>query len=186
MSKIKVSIIIPVYNAEKHLKQCLNSLISQTINEIEVICVDDCSTDNSQNIIEDFNTKDDRIRYFSMRKNSGSGLARNKGINHAKGEYLSFVDADDHIINTNCYEEIYKFAHKNSADMVSTNLKLFTNDGKYFQNKQCFEIASPFASSSSSCIRTFQNKGTPTNLILHCREQSSASLTPLNIQHEPS
>jgi glycosyltransferase involved in cell wall biosynthesis len=140
MSKIKVSIIIPVYNAEKHLKQCLNSLISQTINEIEIICVDDCSTDNSQNIIEDFNTKDDRIRYFSMRKNSGSGLARNKGINHAKGEYLSFVDADDHIINTNCYEEIYKFAHKNSADMVSTNLKSFTNDGKYFQNKQCFEI----------------------------------------------
>ena len=70
MSKIKVSIIIPVYNAERYLQQCLNSLISQTLKEIEIICVDDCSTDNSQNIIEDFIANDDRIKYFSMKKNS--------------------------------------------------------------------------------------------------------------------
>ena len=140
MEDPKVSIIIPVYNTEKHLRQCLNSLVSQTITEIEIICVDDGSTDNSLTIIKEYNEKDDRIIYFSMIKNSGSGLARNEGIKRAKGEYISFVDADDHIINTNCYEEIYKFAHKNNADMVSTNLKSFNNDGKYFQNKHCFEI----------------------------------------------
>ncbi len=140
MKDPKVSIIIPIYNAEKYLQQCLNSLISQTIKEIEIICVDDGSTDNSHDIIEKFNEKDIRIKYISMEKNSGSGLARNKGLKKAKGEYISFVDADDHIINTNCYEEIYKFGNKNNADMVSTNLKSFNNDGEYFQNIDCFQI----------------------------------------------
>jgi glycosyltransferase involved in cell wall biosynthesis len=140
MSKIKVSIIIPVYNAEKHLGQCLDSIISQTLKEIEIICIDDCSTDNSKDIIEEYISKDNRIRSFSMLKNSGSGLARNKGIQNANGEYLSFVDADDHILDIDCYEKIYNFALKNNANMVSMNLRSFIDDGNYFQNKQCFEI----------------------------------------------
>ena len=140
MNVFKVSIVIPIYNAEKYLRQCLDSLVSQTLKEIEIICVDDGSTDNSKNIIIDFIKKDGRIKYISMDNNLGSGLARNKGIKSAKGEYLSFVDSDDHVLNENVYEEIYDFACKNNVDMVSTNLKSFNDDGEYFENKLCFEI----------------------------------------------
>lgn len=140
MNELKFSIIIPVYNSEEHLHQCLNSLVNQTLKEIEILCVNDCSTDKSAEIIKDFSTKDDRIKYFSMVKNSGSGLARNKGIENARGEYISFIDSDDIAIGDTVYEEIYKFASKNNADMVGTNLRAFRDDKEYFKIVKCFEI----------------------------------------------
>lgn len=140
MDNPKISVIIPVYNAGKYIRQCLESILNQTMKEIEVLCVDDGSTDKSKNIIKNFSKKDHRITYLTMTKNSGSGLARNKGIENAKGEYISFVDSDDHIINNTAYEEIYKFAHQNNANMVTTNLRAFINDGEYFQNKKCPEV----------------------------------------------
>ena len=139
MNNVKISIIVPIYNDEKHLHQCLNSLINQSLKEMEIICVNDESTDKSEEIIKEFLTLDDRVKYYSMGKNSGSGLARNKGLENAKGEYVSFVDSDDHVIGLEVYEKIYNFAYKKNADMVSTNLKSFNNDGEYFVNNFCIE-----------------------------------------------
>ena len=135
----KVSIIIPVYNAEKYLKQCLDSLINQTLKEIEIVCVDDVSPDNSMKIITEYSKNDDRVKYISMDKNSGSGLARNKGIENAHGEYLSFIDSDDHVMDNTVYEKVYNHAVKNHANMVSANLLSYEN-GKYINNRDCLRI----------------------------------------------
>lgn len=92
--RIRVSIIIPVYNAEKYLKPCLESLIHQTLGQIEIICVNDGSTDSSENILKEFSERDKRIKVISQ-ENNGAGVARNTGMNYAKGDYLLFLDADD-------------------------------------------------------------------------------------------
>ena len=94
MKKINISIIIPVYNIEKYLKCCLNSILEQTFQEFEVICVDDGSTDHSLEILEEYKKKDKRIRIFTQ-ENKYAGVARNNGLKHAKGEYVLFLDADD-------------------------------------------------------------------------------------------
>jgi len=129
----KISIIIPVYNAEKHIRQCLDSIINQSLREIEVICVNDASTDNSLNIIKLLSKKDKRIKYVSMIKNSGSGAARNKGIKLANAEYMSFVDSDDFIIDKTAYEKLYKFASQKNADIISANLKDYDNKKNTFK-----------------------------------------------------
>lgn len=89
-----VSIVVPVYNAEKHLGQCLDSLLGQTHRAIEVICVDDGSTDGSANLLAEYAQRDTRVRPFRQ-ENAGPGAARNRGIEEARGEYLYFLDADD-------------------------------------------------------------------------------------------
>ena len=94
ITEVKVSVIIPLYNVENYLKQCLDSVVNQTLKEIEIICINDGSTDNSKQILEDYARKDDRIKIIN-RKNSGQGVARNVGIKYAKGEYIGFVDSDD-------------------------------------------------------------------------------------------
>lgn len=91
---IKVSVIVPVYNGEKYLAQCMDSIIGQTLKEIEIICVDDGSVDSSVEILESYARKDKRIKVIRQ-KNAGAGAARNTGLAQAKGEYLSFLDADD-------------------------------------------------------------------------------------------
>ena len=139
MSVVKISIIIPVFNDEKHLHQCLSSLVNQSLKDLEIICLNDGSTDSSEEIIKEFMAEDDRVKYYSMGKNLGSGLARNKGLENAIGEYVSFVDSDDHVLGHEVYEELYKFAHKKNADMVSANLKSFNNNGEYYLNNFCDE-----------------------------------------------
>lgn len=91
-----VSIIVPIYNAEKYLKRCINSLVNQTYSDIEIILVNDGSTDNSKKICEAAAVKDARIEIINI-KNQGVSVARNKGLEVAKGEYISFVDADDYV-----------------------------------------------------------------------------------------
>ena len=91
----KVSVIIPVYNVEKYLGPCLDSILGQTLNNIEVICVDDGSTDRSLDILREYEKRDARVKVLTQ-PNTNAGAARNKGIQQAKGEYLSFLDSDDH------------------------------------------------------------------------------------------
>lgn len=112
---IKVSIIIPVYNVEQYLEECLNSLISQTLKDIEIICVNDGSTDSSGKILEDFSKKDSRIKIINQ-KNSGVAIARNTGIDAANGECLMFVDSDDFLISTAC-EIAYNAIQKDYSDV---------------------------------------------------------------------
>ena len=93
---VKISIIVPVYNVEKYLPECLESLIHQTLKDIEIICINDGSTDNSLSILKDYAKKDSRIRIIN-KENWGISAARNSGINTAMGDFLSFIDSDDWI-----------------------------------------------------------------------------------------
>ena len=113
-SKNDISIIVPIYNAEKYLKKCIDSLINQTKKEIEIILINDGSTDNSEDIIKEY--KDKRIRYFKN-KNQGIGKTRNFGIEKATGKYIMFVDSDDYIENDEC-EKLYDKAINCNLDLV--------------------------------------------------------------------
>ena len=101
MNNLKVSIIIPVYNVEKYLRQCLDTVINQTFKDIEIICVNNGSFDNSLQIIKEYQQKDERIILINLTQNKGVSNARNEGIKSAKGNYIAFVDADD------CLEDKY-------------------------------------------------------------------------------
>ena len=110
MSSIKVSIIIPVYNAERYINECLSSVQRQSLKEIEIICIDDGSTDTSKEIINSFQKSDSRIKYYHQ-NNQGSGVARNYGIDVATGEYIAFLDSDDLYYDVSGLEKIYSIAH---------------------------------------------------------------------------
>lgn len=113
---VKVSIIVPVYNVEDYLEKCLASLINQTLKEIEIIVVNDGSTDGSQEIIDRYSNLDNRI--ISLKKeNGGLSDARNYALPYVKGEYIGFVDSDDYV-DINMYEEMYLAAKKENYDLV--------------------------------------------------------------------
>lgn len=116
-----VSVIIPVYNAEKYLKRCLDSVISQTFKDIEIICVNDGSTDDSIKILDEYRTADARIVVSNQRENKGVGASRNAGLNIARGMYISFIDADDWI-NPDFLEKLYTAAEKYEADAVCSEI----------------------------------------------------------------
>ena len=124
----KVSVIIPVYNVEKYLERCLESLVNQTLKDIEIICVNDGSTDNSLKILEEFAKKDERIKIFN-RENKGQSAARNFGIEHANGEYIGYVDSDDWV-DLDFYEKLYNAAVKYDADIVAADF-VRKNDKKH-------------------------------------------------------
>ena len=129
-----VSIIIPVYNTEKYLKQCLESLINQkTEFKYEIICVNDGSTDNSEKILEQFS---EDIQHIYI-KNSGPGAARNLAIQKAKGQYLLFVDSDDYV-SENFVQRMTEEAIQNNADVVICNFYRFKTDNLELEkvNKQ--------------------------------------------------
>mgnify|MGYP004528342755 FL=1 len=116
MDNTKISVILPVYNVEKYLRQCLDTIIGQTLREIEVLCVDDGSTDNSARILEEYAQKDQRVKIYTQ-KNAGAGAARNLGLRQASGKYLSFLDSDD-FFEPDMLEEAYKQAERYEAEMV--------------------------------------------------------------------
>lgn len=112
----KVSIIVPVYNVEKYLRKCLDSLINQTLKDIEIICVNDGSKDNSPKILEEYAKKDNRIIVINQ-ENAGLSVARNSGIDIAKGEYIGFVDSDDWV-DLDFFEKLYYSATSNDTDIA--------------------------------------------------------------------
>lgn len=118
---MKVSIIVPVYNVEKYLPKCLESLINQTLEEIEILCVNDGSTDNSRVVLEEYSRKSSKIKILD-KKNGGLSDARNYGMNHAKGEYIGFVDSDDWV-ELNMFEIMYQQAKQSNADICICNYK---------------------------------------------------------------
>ena len=116
----KVSIIVPSYDCEKYIFKCLLSLVCQTLKEIEIIVINDGSTDNTPAIINEFVENDNRIRMLSQ-ENKKQGAARNKGLQIAKGEYIAFVDSDDWL-DLDYIEKLYSTAKKHDADIITTNL----------------------------------------------------------------
>lgn len=122
----KVSVIIPVYNVEQYLKECLDSVINQTLKDIEIICVNDSSTDNSLEILEKFSNNDERIKIISH-ENKGLSATRNVGIKNASGEYIFFLDSDDYI-DAKILEYLVINAQETKADIICSNTIVFTKD----------------------------------------------------------
>jgi glycosyltransferase involved in cell wall biosynthesis len=112
-----ISILIPAYNVEKYIKTTINSVLSQTYKDIEIIVIDDCSTDNTPNIIQGIATLDKRIIFLKNDVNKGLTANRNLTLKRAKGEYIMFVDADDYLY-PNAVEIMYTLAKKKNSDIV--------------------------------------------------------------------
>ena len=124
---VKVSIIVPVYNVEKYLSKCLESLINQTLKDIEIVCVNDGSTDNSLSILKEYANKDSRIKIID-KQNEGVSVARNTGINAATGKYLMFADSDDYLVENACEKALNTIEHNNSDICIFGHYDLV--DGK--------------------------------------------------------
>ena len=125
----KLSIIVPVYNTEVYLRECLDSIINQTFKDIEIIIVNDCSPDNSEAIILEYQQKDPRIKYIKHEKNLGLGGARNTGITNAIGEWIAFVDSDDYI-DLNTYKTMLSLMGTHQANLGTFSVVNFDDTTK--------------------------------------------------------
>ena len=128
MNDIQLSVIVPVYNVEKYLKECLDSLVNQSLDSMEIIIVNDGSTDTSLDICNKYSEKYEFITLISQ-KNKGLGAARNEGIRHAKGRYIGFVDSDDYV-EKNMFKEMVTSAIKDDLDLVICAVKMYFEDNK--------------------------------------------------------
>lgn len=118
MQNPKITVIIPFYQVENYIHQCLESVVAQTFSDLEIICVDDCGKDNSLKIVEDFAKIDSRIKIIGNNKNIGSARSRNKGMDLAKGDYIFFLDADDYLLENDVLEKLYKKIIEANSDIV--------------------------------------------------------------------
>jgi len=130
----KVSIITPVYNAEKFIANTIKSVRNQTFEDFEMILIDDCSQDNSEEIIQKISNIDQRIRYIRLKKNSGAAVARNTGLQAARGEYVAFIDSDDSWKKEKLEKQIL-FMKKNNAVFTYTAFETISEEGKVLKNK---------------------------------------------------
>lgn len=157
---IKLSVIIPIYNVEKYLRQCLDSVLAQTLENIEIILIDDGSKDSCPKIIDEYATKDSRIRVFHN-TNCGYGKECNFGINNANGEYIAILEPDDYI-ETTMYDDLYNLAKTHNADIVKSS---------YFKNLETNEkikiIKIDWSERFNLPNTVFQIKDYPQFLALH-------------------
>ena len=127
---MKVSIVVPVYNSEKTLVKCLDSILNQTYKNIEVLCINDGSIDSSLKILNEYQKKDKRIIILNQKQNRGVSYTKNHGIKKASGDYICFVDSDDYIDNK-MIEKMYLFSIENKLDIVKCNYTNYIDDKKY-------------------------------------------------------
>lgn len=129
MKRIFVSVLVPVYNVEDYLSECLDSLVGQTMKNIEIICINDGSTDGSLRILKEYAKKDNRLRIIN-KKNTGYGDSMNIGLKEAVGEYVGIVEPDD-FVDLNTFEEMYKIANERSLDVVKCNFYEYSTVKKH-------------------------------------------------------
>lgn len=127
MNKTKVSVIVPVYNVEKYLPQCMDSLLNQTLKELEIILVDDGSPDNCPALCDEYAKQFPHIKVIH-KKNGGLGYARNSGMEIAEGEYIAFVDSDDYV-ESETFQKLYTLARETNADVVYFTFRIFDDQG---------------------------------------------------------
>mgnify|MGYP001860306502 CR=1 FL=1 len=189
MKKIKISVIVPVYNAEKYLSDCIDSILNQTLKEFELILINDGSTDNSLQICREKAAKDSRIKIIN-KKNEGQGYARNIGIDSAKGEFITFVDSDDYIDNE-AYEKMYELCKKYHADYCVTPFSIKSNikkdeikiyEGREIKNKILIDLLGNYPQNSigsvigpSVCTKLFNSKIIKDNKIKFISERQYSS-----------
>ena len=149
----KISVIIPCYNVEKYVGECLAGILSQTIADVEIICVDDKSTDKTLKVIQDYSLKDKRVIVIAKEKNEGAGPTRNIGLKKATGEYVCFMDPDDYYPENSTLEKLYQAAVDNDVYISGGNIVGLNPDGsiqsdigmvKFNQNKHLSYKDNPF------------------------------------------
>ena len=144
MSQVKVSVIIPIHNVEDYVEECIGSVVNQTLKEIEIICVDDASTDASLSVIRNFEKKDDRVKVIAYKENKSASQARKDGVTLAKGEYILFLDGDDSLKENAC-EELYVIAQEKKVDILhfGTDVINYGNaDAKRIEN--LYKLLKPY------------------------------------------
>lgn len=167
----KVSVLVPIFNAQPYLRECLGSILNQSLRELEIICINDGSTDGSLDILHAYQQKDRRIQIISQ-ENAGYGHAINAGLRVARGEYIGIVEADDYI-SSDMYQILWKTAHRHSLDMVKGDYSYFADrDGqRRFDrvmicpelNWYCKKLA-PFRTPSTGCGYDECNRVVPANI----------------------
>lgn len=166
----KLSLVVPVYNVEDYIEECIQSLLQQTLDDFEIIIVNDGSTDGSIKRISNINSPKLKIIH---RENGGLSAARNTGLEHATGEYIAFVDSDDYIIYPEAYEEMYKIAKSTQSDVIYGNaLKYFSKDKFYPLNSEVKGNQQDVLSSDEFLIKVLKEKETfaPVWLYLYKRD----------------
>lgn len=148
---VKISVIIPVFNTAKYLRECLDSIVNQKFMDMEIICVDDKSSDNSLDILNEYTTRYSNITVIEQTENKGASAARNAGISKATGKYIWFIDSDDYIVDGAC-EILYQFAEKTNADVVCMD-NAFLNEEEGICRK---ETESQFISDVLSGLEMFR------------------------------
>ena len=143
----KVSVVVPVYNVEKYLTECLDSIINQTLEDIEIICVNDGSTDSSLEILNNYAQKDKRIIVIN-KANSGYGNTMNIGINASTGEYIGIIESDD-FADKNMFEDLYKTAKENDADIVKSDWYHYWSKNKFSRKNNRISHAKAFKLTNS-------------------------------------
>lgn len=152
----KVSVIVPVYNVEKYLNKCIDSLINQSLKDIEIIIVNDSSPDNCQAIIDTYQKNYPNLIKSFIKENGGQGSARNYGLDYASGEYISFVDSDDWL-DLDMLEKMYNLAIKDNSDIVICDMMDYYEDGsKKFFN--CTQYDSVYKVTPSACNKIFKRE----------------------------
>ncbi len=131
ISSVKITVVVPVYNVEDYLEACLTSLCEQTLQEIEIICVDDGSTDSSAKILESFSKKDQRIKVLTQ-ENQGLSMARNSGLKVAQGNYVYFLDSDDYLENPEALHKMYNAVYPDDIDILSFNYRTIEMEEKTY------------------------------------------------------
>ena len=139
--KVKVSVLVPVYNVERFLPRCLDSLIAQTLRDIEIVCVNDASPDRSAAILADYAARDPRIRIITKTANEGLMMARKTGYTNARGEYLCFCDSDDYM-PADALESLYSEALSSGADITVGEMYLENNAHRHVLRPR-HHVASP-------------------------------------------
>ena len=137
INDIMLSVVVPIYNSSQYLEQCLISICNQTFVDIEIILIDDCSTDNSLEIIKNYAANDKRIKIVTNKEHKGAGYSRNIGIDVSKGKYLLFLDSDD-IYETNYIEKMYLQAELKNADIVFSKYNIIDYNGKIIATEMGF------------------------------------------------
>lgn len=129
-----ITVCVPVYNSSIYLKDCLESIRNQTFTDLEIICVDDSSTDNSLEILKEYERMDSRIQLIVQERNMGVGAARNIAIDRASGKFMSFIDSDD-FIEPEMFEELYNKAIEKDAEIAICDVNLYTDGGRLNKRK---------------------------------------------------
>jgi glycosyltransferase involved in cell wall biosynthesis len=168
----KISVILPVYNVEAYLGECLDSIISQDLHEIEIICVNDGSTDGSLSILERYASKDKRIIIINQ-QNSGPSYARNKGLERAQGEYIFIPDSDDYLLTSNVLSLLYTTASEQDLDIISFDFCTVGGEEKEYYAKHKTGITDG---------KRFLQNGT-TDVMIWCKFCKRAYLDSINFSY---